>query len=94
MKVMQGLRPVLSHPAEFHDATQLLLEEIALHVEAGVVELAAEIGWANEEIINDGAALPRSVAKQASTALDELTRVGGTRQKKTHTQFGQIDTLV
>lgn len=94
MEMMQGLWPVLSHPAELHNAAQLLLEEIALHVEARVVELAAEIGRTNEEIINDGAVLPRSVAEQTPAALDELTRVGGTRQKKTHSQLGQIDALV
>lgn len=85
---MKRLWPVLCHPAKFHDATQLLLEETALHVEAGVVELAAEIGWADEEIINDGAVLPRSVAKQTATALDELARVGGAGQKEAHAQLG------
>lgn len=91
---MQSFWPILCNSAKFDDAAQLLLEEIALHVETGVVELAAEIGWANEKVVNDGAVLPRGVAKQTPTALDELAWVGGTCQKKAHLQLGQIDALV
>lgn len=73
---MHRLRPVLGRLAEFGDALEFALEEVAFEVEGVVIEGAAEVGWLDDEVMDDGPFLAGGVPEQPSASLHKLPGIG------------------
>lgn len=73
---MKCLRPVLRRLAKFRDALEFALEEAPFHVEGIVIERAAEVGWLDDEVMDDGAFLAWRMAQKATPTLHKLPGIG------------------
>ena len=67
---------ILGGLAEFGDALEFALEEFPFKIEGIVIECAAEVGWLDDEVMDDGPFFAGSVPKQTPSSLHKLPGIG------------------
>ena len=73
---MHRLRTILRGLAEFRDSLEFALEEVAFEIERVVIERAAEVGWLDDEVMDDRPFLTGGVPEQTPPTLHKLAGIG------------------